>query len=424
MKLPSSLIVLVLALAAPALGATELALDPPATGDLVPGTLRPAPSAIPRTLSVAPSAIPAQPQPTTVEHRPVQVDWALNPRVPLQTTPQTFVPRSREYWMDVTQSELQRGVPLPVSAPGAVIRLNPAAGRYGALRPAQVSLQVGARTLNAAGPGVATADTRALAAAGISAPPGSVMLHLDPTLGSTTPTLRAPAAHGRYVVHVFEPQSHTELSARLAQGNVLAGQAQTVRLNLDAAGTIAPIGSVGGFVMAPDGQTRTLHFTHEADGSVRATVPTGFTDTTGGALWEVHSFTSSVIRGRTVLRDVTTVFASAVPNARLAGDADVQHDARGGLDVRFGVLAENASRYALGATLWATGADGRLHPIGYAQSADWLDAGHGALVLHFDAAVVRRAGFGPPYALRDLRLQDQATMSLLERRADALTFAF
>ena len=48
-------------------------------------------------------------------------------------------------------------------------------------------------------------------------------------------------------------------------------------------------------------------------------------------------------------------------------------------------------------------------------------SGAGQLVLPFDQAALP-AGFGAPYELRDLQLQDQSRMAPIESRALALRF--
>ena len=57
-----------------------------------------------------------------------------------------------------------------------------------------------------------------------------------------------------------------------------------------------------------------------------------------------------------------------------------------------------------------------------AHAGAWFaGAGRGGLVLPFDQAALP-AGFGAPYELRDLQLQDQSRMAPIESRARALRF--
>ncbi len=81
-----------------------------------------------------------------------------------------------------------------------------------------------------------------------------------------------------------------------------------------------------------------------------------------------------------------------------------------------------AGRYEARGTLYATAANGQLQPVAQAHAAAWFDGpGRGALVLPFDQAALP-AGFGAPYELRDLQLQDQSRMAPIESRALALRF--
>ena len=81
-----------------------------------------------------------------------------------------------------------------------------------------------------------------------------------------------------------------------------------------------------------------------------------------------------------------------------------------------------AGRYEARGTLYATARDGRMKPVAQAHAAGWFDGpGAGQLVLPFGEAALP-AGFGAPYELRDLQLQDQSRMAPIESRALALRF--
>ncbi|PWK89795.1 DUF4785 domain-containing protein [Fulvimonas soli] len=408
---------LVLALCAlgaalPALSATR-ALLPPQDGDMVPATL------LPRT-TVAPAAqAVAQPR-VHVERQPVSVSWPLPRDAALQARPQPFARSSREYWTDVSATELQRGVELPLSAPGAVIRLSPGDGTGGRLQPSAVRLRLGSRTLGADQAASQLADAASLRAAGMAVPDATLVMKLRPELGSGTATLQAPTASGRYVVHVFEPQSAFSVTARADRDDLLVGQRLHLRVGMQEGERDRPLQAAGGFLRAPDGSTTLLDYRRQPDGSFAAEIAPAAVPATPG-LWEVHSFTvGDDGQGHAVRRDTTTVFTAATPDARLDGAAEVRRAADRGLDVRLGVAAASASRYAASAVLYGRDAHGRMVPAAYAQSAAWLEPGNAALVLHYDAASLR--GVGAPYELRDLRLQDQPAMGLVERRALALRF--
>ncbi|MCW0202746.1 DUF4785 domain-containing protein [Rhodanobacter thiooxydans] len=404
---------LAICLAAPAMAGSQVLL-PPQQGDLVPTVLQ-ARTATPR---------PAQPITATPELRvelaPLHVSWPLPHDAALESQPAPFARDSREYWRDVSASELRFGLSLPLSAPGAIIRLSPGNAAVGKLDPAGVQLQLGRQSLNANAASRQLADAAALHAAGMDVPAASLVMQLRPELGSGVATLRVPAANGRYVVHVYEPQSPFTATAKADRGDLLQGQSVHVRVALQDQDRELPLSSVGGLLRAPDGSSTSLTFRRQADGSFAADVsPRGIQGTPG--LWEVHGFTvGRDSAGHEIRRDTTTVFAAAAPVARLSGLASTARATDHGIDIAFGVTARADSRYAVSAVLYGRADDGSMVPAAFAQSAAWLPAGDGQLTLHYDPVSLQ--GIGAPYELHDLLLQDQPAVGLLERRALAMRF--
>ncbi|RDD83733.1 DUF4785 family protein [Dyella tabacisoli] len=397
-----------------ALAASENLL-PPQSDDLVPTLTRPRTTAM---ASVTIAGAASAPQ-IHVEHQPIQVSWALDSNATLEATPQPASQRSREYWTDVTSGDLQRGVELPLSAPGAIIRLSPGQGS-GQVNAADVQLQLGGQTLNGNAAAGHIADADALKAAGMDVADASVAMQLRPELGAGHATLKAAHARGRYVVQVYEPQSTLSLEAHTNRAELLLGNSIQVTLSLQEGDTPTRLHTAGGYLRAPNGDTTLLRFQQQADGRFVATA-TPSKEVANPGLWEVQSFTLGTdAKGQDVRRDVTSTFAVAAPNARFTGAAEPRRASDGGVEIALAVDAKNASRYAVSGVLYGRGADGQMHPGAYAQSAAWLAPGTGQIGLHFDAKSTRN--LAPPYELHDLRLQDQPAMGLVERRAIALRF--
>ncbi|WP_235580137.1 DUF4785 domain-containing protein [Rhodanobacter sp. Soil772] len=400
-------------LAVPAMAGTHVLL-PPQQNDMVPTVLqaRDATARLPTATSATPRV--------HVERTPLSVSWPLPHDAALQPQPPPFARSSREYWRDVSASELQQGLKLPLSAPGAIIRLSPGNATVGKLDPAGVHLQLGRQSLSANAASSQVADAAALHAAGMDVPAASMVMQLKPELGSGVVTLQVPAASGRYVVHVYEPQSPFTVTAKADRDDLLLGRDVHVRVALQEQDRDMPLSSVGGLLRAPDGSSTPLSFRRQADGSFTVDVrPRSIPNTPG--LWEVHSFTvGRDDAGNEIRRDTTTVFAAAAPVARFSGLASTARAADRGIDITLGVTARDASRYAVSAVLYGRGADGSMVPAAFAQSAAWLSPGNGQLTLHYDPASLQ--GVGAPYELRDLRLQDQPAVGLLERRARAMSF--
>lgn len=412
LRILASSILLVCAIA-PAFAGTHTLL-PPQTGDMVPTVL--IAHTAPNTTTLATPATGVH-----VERQPVSISWPLAHNAPLQPIPQAFTRSSREYWTDVSASELQQGIRLPLSAPGAIIRLSPSDRIGGRLHPTNMRLQLGRQSLPVDKAAIQIADAQSLHAAGMDVPDASVVIRLKPELGSGLATLQAPAASGRYVVHVFEPESTLSVRAHADRDDLLLGHHVHVRVAMQDGDRPTPLIAAGGFLRAPDGTTTLLDYHRQADGSFTVdAMPTTISSTPG--LWEVHSFTvGDDAAGNEVRRDTTTVFAAATPDARLDGVAETRRASDQGIDITLGVKAANSSRYAVSGVLYGrdTGT-GKLVPAAYAQSAAWLPSGDGRLVLHYDPTSLH--GIGAPYELHDLRLQDQPAISLVERRALAMRF--
>ena len=404
--------------AAPVCAGTH-ALLPAQAGDLVPATLSASTTVAAPTARSAGSPVVRAPMPRR-ERRPVSINWALPHDQPVQSEPTPFAPSSREYWIDVSATELQRGVALPLSAPGAVIRLSPGDPQGGRLDASGVRLRLGRQALNLQQASSTLADAASLQAAGMAVPEASMVFKLKAELGSGLATLQAPAASGRYVVHVLEPQSEFSVAATGERSELLAGQQMHVRVAMRANDKAAPLVAVGGFLRSPDGSTTTLAYRQQADGNFTTSVRPPVASSTPG-LWEVHSFSAGLdAEGHEVRRDTTTVFAVAAPTARFSGTASTARASDRGIDIALAVDTARAGRYAASAVLYGRAADGRMVPAAFAQSAAVLRAGSGRLVLHFGPASL--SGVGAPYDLRDLRLQDQSALSLVERQAVALRF--
>src|SRR5690606_26192775 len=141
---------------------------------------------------------------------PIAVAWALDPAAKL-AEPVPFVQESRDYWRDVDERELRAGVALPLSAPGAVIRLSPHASNGGAELSRADLVVVGSGNHLQGEILQAAADTEALRAAGMDVPAGTLAVTLDEGYAAPTITLAAPNATGAWLVHVHEKQSTVAL---------------------------------------------------------------------------------------------------------------------------------------------------------------------------------------------------------------------
>ena len=224
---------------------------------------------------------------------------------------------------------------------------------------------------------------------------------------------------GRYVVQVLEPNSPLRLEAQANQAQVLAGgnvqlQARLLEDGATTAQLASRRGGLGGeaLLVAPDGRSWPQRLLRTTDGSLRAQVHPRRSRQRAGAVG-----TAGVRPGRWRAARRQGGFRGGTPTARFSGQAAPDVQPPGGTAAAGG----RRWRYEARGTLYATARDGQLKPVAQAHAAAWFDGPAGQLVLPFDQAALP-AGFGAPYELRDLQLQDQSRMAPIESRALALRF--
>ena len=255
------------------------------------------------------------------------------------------------------------------------------------------------------------AGSEQLTKAGMDVQAGTVIAKLGQQEGAGTYTVRVPKAEGQYLVHVFEPQSSDVLRAGTDRDHALAGSSLRFDVDFSRAGKLASTVKAEGMLVAPDGRSWPVALDASGNGGLAANVklPTKVGNTPG--LWELQVFANA----DGIQRDARTAFAVAAPTARFNGVfAFNAKTMRMALPVQTG----STGRYEARGTLFATGADGVMRPVSEAHSAAWIKRGNGMLVLQFNRAHLPQ-GYGAPFEVRQLELNDQSRMAQLESRERA-----
>lgn len=405
---------LLLALAAATAGAQTATLLPADTGDLRPAGL-----------ATADRAVAAESLNTSTETVSMARSLDGDTVAAGSAAPRPFMAESRQYWVDATTTGLANGVDLPLSAPGALIRISPleADGKV-RLDPRQLELTLDGRPLQLKRDLELVTTGKQLRAASFQATPGSIAFRLRDAAGAGVLTLRSRRAGADIdsrsetplVIHVYEPDSPVVARISLPRQDYLAGEAVRFDYELASGGDTLAVDSLQAVITDPSaGQSRTL--TRSADGTaLTGTLPD---DTAGhpAGLWEAHVYLEGTVNGLRVRRDVPAAFGVTLPTARLDGRASA---ATGdGLRIGLGMEVAQAGRYQVSGTVFGTAAGGELVAVARAESAGWLNAGSGELALEIDAG--KLAGYSAPWEVRGLRLADQGRLGLLEYRQRAVT---
>lgn len=365
-----------------------------------------------------------------VDHAPVAVSWALPANRPINATPQPFEQVSREFLLNASGAELQRGVALPLTAAGDIVRISPLGAGTAAIGSTQLQFSAGGHTLTAVQASKVLASGTQMRQAGMPIQRGSTVLKLADNVAAGSAKVMARGARGNYLIQVYEPKSPFALTLVANHGTRLAGEPVQIAVNFarpatTAVGTRAApqaiLDRVTGVLEAPDGWSEPVRFAPGANGSYVANVTPPAAHAGERGLWEIHAFANGSTGGKTVLREATNAFAVVLPTARF-DRTPIKVAAHAGravdVDVRIDVAA--ASRYAVSGVLYGHAGNGQLEPAVYAQSAAWLEPGRNVPIrLGFSAAALAKSGLTGPYQLRDLSLQDQVQLGVLDRRAVA-----
>jgi hypothetical protein len=366
--------------------AADAPMLPAATSDQIPQRL---------TVLAAPKA--------AAEHAPVQFSWALDPDAELVADAAPTVVESREYWQETDGATLQRGLDIATSAPGALIRVSPIAGAAQVAADAVRISQAG-RTVGAA----KRTGAEQLQAAGLAVGAGTAAVQLDADAAPGHYAVQVATASGRYVVHVFEPRSDVRLLAHLSRDHALAGGKREVVVDLKRGDTTLKAEG-GALLVAPSGRSWPLTLKRAGDGTLRASVPLpSDAGEQPPGLWEVQVFAGD----GEIQRDARTAIAVAQPTAKL--DGAYTFDA-GKLSFGLPLRAASPGRFEVRGTLYASNAKRELRPVAIAHSAQWLDGGAARIELAFDRKQLPK-GYGAPYELRDVELNDQTRLAPIERR--------
>lgn len=371
-----------------------------------------------------PDSIPAAPPSRHAEARPVRFAWPLevDDHADSASGPEM---ESRQYWVDTTGRGLEGGLKLPLSAPGALIRISALHADTGLmLRSDRLSVEIDGRTLpvtESAG-GIRVVSGERLRAQGMPVPEDTLALELPESAPSGTLrlSLAGAPADQPLVVHVFEPQSrwHGRLTAE--RHHYLAGESIELDVALRKGESLTAAENIQAVLVSPDAaRAWPLEVTDDGFG-LQGVAPENL-PRAGPGLYEVHAYLQSRQDETVIRRDLKLALNIASPTARLTGLAEPVDNE--GLMIEIGVEAAVGGRYQLSGQVWGSNASGELEPLAMAQSAAVLEAGEGRIALEVPADLLAESGLSAPFRVRALELFDQGRMALLESRSGGLIIA-
>ncbi len=351
---------------------------------------------------------------------PGSASWALDANEALDLSPAPHITDSRGYWMTVDSADFDRGISLPLSAPGALVRISPLPAADGTV--ARIALDDLVLISEAGDPfsgdaGIDRfADEEELNKAGsrmFSA--GTAVFGISERLGSGELTLFADNLRydaGRsFVIDVFERDSEITLELGTTRDTWLPGEELVFAAAFFHGESMVQPSRLEVALVAPDG--RRFDLTLAAATKQRTLLDMLPSNDFG--LWELVAEAEVEIDGRTVRRNARTAFAYNQPTAVFSGDVDVTLDEQG-LRADFTLYVANQGSYEVRAVLFGTDAAGTSKPLAVGIASDALQAGDASLALIFDADLIEASGLGAPFIVKDLRLIHQDAMAILHRQ--------
>ncbi|WP_376695857.1 DUF4785 domain-containing protein [Wenzhouxiangella sp. EGI_FJ10305] len=356
------------------------------------------------------------------ESQPVSYAWPLSidDSAPAPAGPAM---ESRQYWVDTTGHGLEKGLKLPLSSPGAIVRISALNADTGALLDAerlQVSVDGRSLPITSDAGGLEVITGRDLQSQGMSVPTDSLAFKLPGQGQADTLSLQlggAPADQAM-VVHIFEPESPWVGSLSAPRHNYLAGDSIELNVGLNNGDERFAAESVQAVLVSPDAaQDWPLEVTadgFELTGEVPQELPAA-----GEGLYEVHAYLQGRQGDTMIRRDLKVAVDIAVPTARLTERIRSRDDR--GLSVDLGVEVANSGRYQVSGQVWGTAADGTLQPLAMTQTAAVLEPGESQLQLDVPADLLMASGLAAPFEVREVQLLDQGRMAVLESRSRGFT---
>lgn len=336
---------------------------------------------------------------------------------------------SRQYWLDVSATELNAGLRFNTTASGTIVRISPFSPQSQRFELSTADIIVGpvSRQTRAGDNVAALADQQSLNASGAQFSSGTVAFRIHEDAGFGSMRLQVPALpDGQYIVHVFEPQSQAVLTLQTNANSYLPDSTLQATLKLNGIKHNLQSNDIQAFITSPDAtRSYPVNLAVSREGvSIRAGLPS-VTEFNAG-LWTVNASISTTTAGVVVQRDIKTAFDLAIPtariiNAQLMPAALLQDESKQDDSLSLAVQLETAvaGRYEISGTLYGHNSNGQLLPIAMTQAANWLDNGMQSLPLRFASDVVSGSGLTGPFEIRNLQLKDQSRMGLLHKQARA-----
>lgn len=350
-----------------------------------------------------------------IEQKSLHFSQALAKNSTMSFAAKPYTSTSDEYWLEVTGKQLNSGVALAITKPGALIRLsgkkrkNPAQVESIVIDPEQIELSKGTQKLSKAFS--QKVSQQQFATANIF--PNSSAVKLDQRVGRGEFKLKVNQALNsdeRYLVNVKEKGSEHKLTLSIPSQTLIAKQNIMLDMAINNSQGKLANSKHNAHIKTPAGKMLAVNY-QEVNGKYSIKLPEMSANEDYGKLYELHIASQANDNGLKVNRNGKVAFAIARPTAKMTGNISVNltHAM-----VELNVASEG--RYELSAIISGVNKQGKVQKVMLSRSAHYLQPGQQQVNLNFDTQLLKTLQVLPPYQLSELRLIDQSRMALLQQQ--------
>ncbi|WP_085300211.1 DUF4785 domain-containing protein [Cognaticolwellia mytili] len=349
-----------------------------------------------------------------VEQKALHFSQAINSNNALSFGAKAYTTTSDEYWLEVSGKQLNSGIRLDVSHPGALIRLSGkksndiSAVESIAIDPQQIELLKGTKTLDSAFS--QKVSKQQFSSANIFPNSSAVKLQEHIGRGQFSLKVTQPLNYNeKYLVNVKEKGSEYGLTLSVPTQSLLAKQALTFDMAMHNSKGQLTLNANKAFIKTPSGVTLPVK-TKLVQGKQSVELPDILVTNSRGELYELHVNSQVHDKGLIIRRSSKVAFAIAQPTAKMTGKVDVEATHA---KVELNVASEG--RYEISAIVSGINLKGKPEAVMLSRSAYYLRPGEQSANLMFDEGLLKNLNVLPPYSLSQLRLVDQSRMALLQQ---------
>lgn len=322
--------------------------------------------------------------------------------------------KSNEYWFKATGAELNKGVLLNTTQAKVAILVAQGAKEQAQLDSGLLQL---AHVNNPAASVIANrVSADELAQVGLFANTIALTTRQDGDAGALMlKTEQELDANSLYVITVKEKNSKHNLALNIK------GQQFTAEDRVVASATLPGASALkaSAELVAPNGETTPVNVMGSGDNLMFSVADVNAIQSPINGLYELRVHTTGEQNGETVRRSAKVAFGLSRNSADLTSASISENN---GLSATVNILAKEASRYEVRATLYGTDARGQMVPVMETHAAQNTGAGADSIKLPFDAAILANAKVNAPYELRDVRLFDQKQLGLIDELGKTVSF--